>query len=388
MQKAYIFLLVLLFSALGSFSQQITIDISGSVAMVHLLKDIKTDKPQTIIETRLDSVLNTRPYQFMFQHYNRSWRPNTLPKDVFKRMIISLKWPDAYKLGENKVADYMKDLWTIFFTELDIYEKRVAQLSDPKLNTYIQHGVNHAQKWLPSNMKVPDFYLAILPVGRSNAFVFNGSQGYDLLQLPIDIKGNLNFTELISTIAHESHHLGLKLPSITNGSLKDSLLHDYLKIFLPEGSATKFIDNFPGGNTPIVDKTKGFAMDNEVDSLWKAYTVSEKEFFNAMIIQFEGIASGYINRDSFNKLLGDYWLNGAAKPPLYFWGSELVGIIYWGLGKKAVFDVMNDPKKLFFYYNKALKKKPSLRSHFSLISERLVVISMNIGNTPGTNSPL
>lgn len=370
----------LLYYSISSYSQQVTVDVSGSGSMIQLLNEIKANVSQSVIEKRLDSILNTRPYQFMFQHYNRSWRPNTLPKDVFKRMILSLKWPHLYEQGENVVADYMKELWTDFYVGLSEYERRFAQLNDPKLNTYIQQGINYAQQWLPPNMKVPDFYLAILPVGRSNAFVFNGSQGYDFLQLPLDSAGNLKLVELVGTIAHESHHLGLKLPVLSNLSAKDSLLFDYLKVFLPEGSATKLIDNFPGGHTPVVNKKKGYLFDPEIDSLWKMYTANEKELFNTMIAQFGGIAAGTINRDSLNKLIGGYWINGAAKPPLYFWGAELVGVIYTGLGKPAVFKVMNDPRKLFAFYNQALKKKPSLQKYFSPIPDSIVAISNNIGN--------
>jgi len=370
-----------LFLALASYGQKVTVDISSSRDMVQLLKDMRNGTAQSEIETRLDSILNTRPYQFMFQHYNRSWRPNTLPKDVFKRMVLSLNWPALYKPGENTVADYMKDLWTAFYSALPLYEKRLSQLSHPRFNHYIRLGVAGAQQWLPHNMKVPDFYLAVLPVGRSNAFVFNGSQGYDLLQLPVDAKGNIRFGELVGDIAHESHHLGLKLPAPPKGTAKDSLLFDYLKIFIPEGSATKFVDNFPGGHTPAVNRKKGYNTTPEIDSLWKAYTASGSSFFDTMIIQMEGIAAGNITRDSFHILLGTYWLNGATKPPLYFWGAELMGVIYSGLGKAAVFEVMNDPRKLLAYYNEALQKKPSLQARFSPFPENLVAISKGIGGS-------
>lgn len=376
--KKYVLAFFLLFFIITGKGQQVTVDLSGSQKMIQLLNQMKSGSSQEIVSVSLDSILSTHPYQFMFQHYNRSWRPNTLPKDVFKRMILSLQWPGVYNSGENRVADHMSVLWADFYMHLPKYEAGLVQLMKAPLMSYIKQGVAYAQQWLPPNMKVPPFYLAIFPVGRSNAFAFNGSQGYDLLQLPIDSKGNIKIQELVATIAHESHHLGLSLPQVPTKNSMDSLLADYPGIFLPEGSATKFIDNLPGGHIPVVNKAKGYLFDEEVDSLWKAYTASEKKFFTAMVQQFEGIATGRIDRDSLNRILGTYWLNGATKPPLYFWGSELMGVIYTGLGKQAVFEVMNDPCKLFALYNKALVKKPSLKHWFAKVPSHLVLISQKI----------
>ena len=48
--------------------------------------------------------------------------------------------------------------------------------------------------------------------------------------------------------------------------------------------------------------------------------------------------------------------------PAYFAGAELFGAIYFAFGKQGVFAAMEDPRKLFDLYNRAIDKEPRLLS--------------------------
>ncbi|HEY2846869.1 MAG TPA: DUF5700 domain-containing putative Zn-dependent protease, partial [Pyrinomonadaceae bacterium] len=150
----------------------------------------------------LDVLLETRPYQVMFRHYNRSWRPNELPPSVFKRMILSLQFPEEYSKGENVRADTMRPRWARYYPDLAPYERQLHELETANLSRSINNGVRYAQQWLPKEWKIPDFYMPIIPNGGSPAFSIDGSQGYDFLQLsqrkPV---GEIDFNWLVGTVA-------------------------------------------------------------------------------------------------------------------------------------------------------------------------------------------
>ena len=62
-------------------AQKVELDISACPLMFDVLKAMKDGLPRDKISGMLDSVLAAAPYQIMFKHYNRSWRPNHLPND-------------------------------------------------------------------------------------------------------------------------------------------------------------------------------------------------------------------------------------------------------------------------------------------------------------------
>src|SRR6185369_10417267 len=123
------------------------VDISACRGMYDVLEAMRSGASRETVSARLDALLQTRPYQVMFRHYNRSWRPNHLPPDVFKRMILSLQFPDAYHAGENERADTMRTRWTKFYPDLAAYESQLRQLSSAYLPRLIADGVRYAQGW-------------------------------------------------------------------------------------------------------------------------------------------------------------------------------------------------------------------------------------------------
>ncbi|MGV3539247.1 MAG: DUF5700 domain-containing putative Zn-dependent protease [Rufibacter sp.] len=373
-----VFLLCLVFGAADA--QGVEVDISACQGVYNLFQAMQTTQDRAALERQLDSLLATRAYTTMFSHYNRPFRPNTLPKDVFRRMVLSLKYPEAYQQGENFITDDMRtSFWKPAFDNLPLFKERLGELQAVRLQPLIDRGIAVAQSWLPPGMNVPDFYFVVLPVGRSNAFVINGAQAYDFFQLDRDAQGKLLVQELVGNISHESHHLGMKIPIPQGLSSTDSVAFYYLRMFIPEGMANKFVDNLPGGATPVVDPSRGYTMTPELDSLWQRYTAQEKEMFQRLTSEFEQAANGQLGMAGLEKLIRDYWLQSATKPPLYFMGTELLGAIYHGLGKEAVFQAVKDPRSLFTLYNKALKKNRKFRKSLPFIPKHLAQRAYKLG---------
>lgn len=367
------FLGLLFFISLSGFSQKVETDISACKTVLEVLESMRSGKAKAEVEKQLSNMLSTKAYQTMFRHYNRSWRPNHLPEDVFKRMILSLKFPEEYKMGENQRADAMLIFWKKAYEHLDKFKSDIELLSRVNLTSLIQQGVSDAQKWLPSSMKIPDFYFFIHPNGGSTAFAINGSQGYDFFQLDRDKNGDIDVQKLIDVISHESHHLGLEPKATAFKNVKDSLAYNFLMTFVAEGTASKFVDNMPGGFIPKVSKGRTKNFDSTIANIWNSYTKNEKELFNQFEDDFQKIYSGVFNSDSIQARRSSYWLSGQ-KGRAYFIGAELFGAIYSAFGKKTMFYVMEEPRLLLKYYNRAIQKLTKKHTGLIMLNDWLTTI--------------
>jgi hypothetical protein len=331
------------------------------------------------VSLMLDSVLQTKPYQAMFKHYNRSWRPNHLPLSVFKRMILSLQFEGVYSKGENQRADQMLSFWVKFYTHLALFRQDLDQLENMDLKARINAAVAYAKGWLPPEWRIPDFYMPIHPNGGSTAFTIDTVQGYDFFQLPRDSSNNIKWNRLLVTISHESHHLGMNklYPAIMNSS--DSVAYDVLSLFVGEGTAIKFINNYPGGCVPVVDNSRDSSFDNaEVDKWWQKYTAEEPDLFTRLITTFERAYSGTLSQTELQTEISQFWLNGYISP-VYFVGSELFGAVYHGYGKEGAYTAMRDPRRLFLLYNNAIKNKPDILGRCYIIPDSTVQHALTIG---------
>ena len=219
-----------------------------------------------------------------------------------------------------------------------------------KLQKLIQKGVSDAQKWLPVSMKIPDFYFFIHPNGGSTVFAMNGNQGYDFFQLDKTQDGLIDIQKLINVIAHESHHLGLKTKQKPLNSSKDSLAYQFLMTFVAEGTASKLVDNLPCGRIPKISKKGSRNFDVATKHIWEQYSKDEEAIFASFETDFQKIYNGTYNKDSVQHRMKTYWLGGL-KGRAYYMGAELFGAIYKALGKKKLFDVMEDPRLTLKTYN-------------------------------------
>jgi Putative zinc dependent peptidase (DUF5700) len=359
-------------------TQEVEVDISACRGMYAVLKSMHDGAPKEKVSARLNTLLDTRPYQVMFKHYNRSWRPNHLPKAVFKQMILSLRFPEEYSAGENERADEMRTLWTKYYPDLSLYESQLRQLEAADLHKLINDGARFAQSWLPPEWKIPNFYFAVIPNGGSDAFSIEGAQGYDFLQLAEGRPGEIDFNSLVGTVAHESHHLGIRLDPPAGLSAADARAYRVVTLSIAEGAATYFISGSPAGRAPAFPDAQFHLSAPDVTQAWDEWVGQEKDLVQHQAALLDRAVAGSLTDDAFNTELRDYWLNGALGRA-YVLGSEMFGAIYAAFGKAGALSAMQNPRKLFQMYNKALDAKPDVLKRCVRIPDRTVKQALSIG---------
>lgn len=361
-------------------ARNVEVDVSSCSRMFDILTAMRSGAAQDRVSAMLDSVLETKPYQTMFLHYNRSWRPNHLPVAVFKRMILSLGFDGVYRAGENQRADQMRVFWKKFYDDPELYRKNLEQLAGTDLRRLINEGVLYAQGWLPPEWHIPDFYVPIHPDGGSSAFSIGNAQGYDFFQLPRDSSGSILWRDLVVTISHESHHLGQmgRMPGPMSAS--DSVAYQFVAMFVGEGTASKFVNDYPGGCVPVVDPARQDPRfgSSEVGRWWQKYTDRGPELFARMVATFDSTYAGLLSEEDLRLEMGQYWLQGYISP-VYYVGADLFGAVYFGHGKEGAFTAMRDPRQLFRLYDEALKRKPRLLGGCYAIPDSTVAHALAIG---------
>ncbi len=367
-------------------AQHADVDISAVRAMYEVLAALKEGVSRDVAGAMLDSVLGTPPYQTMFRHYNRSWRPDHLPPSVFRQMILSVQFPAEYTAGENERADQMRPVWQRAYADLPTMLGNVRALEQIDLAARARAALDTAQAWLPAGWTIPDFPLIVIPSGGSRAFTIDQAQGYDFLQLPRDASGEISWDALLGTIAHESHHLGVAAhaPSLPEPARRsDAVAYQFLSMFVGEGTATKFIEAFPGGCVPSTapDRIAPIYAEATAREWWQRLSGQRVELFQRFEQVFAGAYSGAISRDSLQAEAGGYWLVGFISP-VYFVGAELYGAIYHGLGKEGLFAAMRDPREVPFLYNDAIRRRPDLLGDCPLLPDSLVQHARAIGRGP------
>lgn len=368
---------ILLICTLPMHAQEVEVDISACRATFELVKAMREGAPRENIEKRLDALLATRPYRVMFAHYNRSWRPDHLPEAVFKRMILSLRFEDAYKAGENTRADAMLVFWKKFYDDPALFERKLRELESADLSKLIADGVRYAQGWLPAEWTIPGFYFPVIPNGGSPAFTIDGSQGYDFFQLP-DVQS------LVGTIAHESHHLGVKTAPPDALTPAEMMAFRVLNLAVAEGTATKFVSGSPPGCVPAIAEVRFNTFTPELTTGWKAHVANEAELVRHQVEMLDRALAGQLSEEALGTDMRDYWLNGKVGRA-YVIGAEMFGAIYVAFGKEKVFEAMKDPRRLFSLYNAALDAKPAVLGACVRVTDRAVKQALSIGMHPSAD---
>lgn len=359
-------------------AQEAEVDISACRGIYTVLKAMRDGAPKEKVSSMLDTLLETRPYQVMFNHYNRSWRPNHLPKPVFKRMILSLQFGKEYSAGENERADTMRARWTKYYPDLSPYEKQLRRLEDANLSKLINDAVRFAQEWLPPGWKIPKFYFPVIPNGGSPAFALENTQGYDFLQLAQGTIGEIDLNWLAGIVAHESHHLGMR--STLPGSLSpaDTMAYRVVSLCVAEGVATYFISGPPPGRVPAFKGTPFHTFTAELAKVWNDQVAAEEDILQHQIALLDKAVAGLLTEDSLNADLREYWLNGVVGRA-YTLGGEMFGAVYTAFGKEGVFAAIQDPRRLFELYNAALDAKPEALKRCVRVTDKAVKQALAIG---------
>jgi len=169
--------------------------------------------------------------------------------------------------------------------------------------------------------------------------------------------------------------LGIHTPGVGKATTIDSLAYEFITIFIGEGTAVRFMDNTPGAYVPAFAELR---KPNKRGTMWQNYIKGVKNIFNKVISTYGHIYQGKLTREELDKEISNYWLSGSTSL-VYFVGSELFGPIYVAFGKEKVFEAMQNPRKLFYLYNNAIKQKPEILGNCPMLPDAIVQHALSIG---------
>jgi hypothetical protein len=368
----------LLTCAPATHASRVHVDLNACRPMIGLLRAMHDGAPRDSVDQALESLIETPAYRVMFRHYNRSWRPNHLPPGVFQRMILSLAYSGEYAVGENQRADSMLTRWRAAYDDVPRCERQLTRLEAANMRALADRGVKYAQGWLPPGWTIPDFDLIVLPQGGSPAFSIDGTQGYDFFQIPVTASGDLDIDWLVGTIAHESNHLGMRGPRASLAVASDSVALALVALCVPEGVATEFISGPPPGRVPAVPGVPYHLFTPALSQAWNARVEEEPDMMAHMAKLLDRAAHDSLSQGQLEADMRDYWFEGAIGRA-YVFGSEMLGAIELGLGRKAVFEAIEDPRRMFELYDRAIATHSKELARCVPVPDSTVRQSLDIG---------
>lgn len=220
----------------------------------------------------------------------------------------------------------------------------------------------------------------MIPNGGSPAFSIEGAQGYDFLQLAQVRPGEIDLNWLVGTVAHESHHLGMKSAIPAGLAPADAMAYQVVALCIPEGSATYFISGSPVGRVPAFPDARFHIFTDDLTKAWNGLVGQEEEMMQHQTALLDRAVAGGLTQDAFDAEMRDYWFNGSIGRA-YILGSDMLGAIYTAFGKEGVFTVLRDPRRMYAMYNSALDAKPDVLKRCVRIPDRAVKQALAIGSS-------
>ena len=331
-----------------------------AVEMVQFLEDLVAGQSGA---AELEGILDGPSYQAMFGHYNRSWRPDHLPREAFRGMILGLA-QGPHTVSNHRAAQ-MLPRWSGAVGSLPQLKRDIMEIETLVSEGLVDRALANAAAWLPDGAAVPVSNVHLLLDGGSFPWVNDGNVGVDVLQLPRTPDGDgIDLDALTPMLAHEFHHLGLAAAwgaGDTSGlTEEESLALRFLRLVTAEGSAIKFVNNAPGGRAPpVADRaTPDFSVVMHTD--WKLYRSEESEILTRAQDLLRRMLSGDATATDLAEEMRSYWLPG---PPRalgrnYYLGAEWFGAIYHARGWEAAARLMVDPRCLLREYADAASDLP------------------------------
>ena len=333
--------------------------------MIEFLERLRDTSSEEELSQALSDIVSGPSYTAMFAHYNRSWRPDHLPKADFESMVLGLR--GDFESPTNDRAAQMLPRWTGALTRLDGLVADVRELERLVDEGLVENAIAEASRWLPPtelgiSVDEVHFYLD----GGSFPWANEGAVGVDVLQLPRSGDGSIDLAALEPLLAHEFHHLGLAAAWAESDreplAENHRLALRFLRFLVGEGSAMKLVNNAPGGRVPAIASRSADELDESMREDWRVYRLEEPELFAEAARVLGDLLAGRMSEGDLNESMRTYWLPG---PPRalgrnYYLGAELIGSVYHAHGREAVFRLIVRPECLLAEYNRAAERLAEL----------------------------
>jgi hypothetical protein len=368
---------------------RVTFDISAAEALIETFEAMQQGKSEKQVDSLIDGMLALHAYAVSAERFGAKNQISPVTLGEYKRFLKSFTSDSVNDQGNARLA-MLKSWYVDAYSNLPDYKKLVNQLK-AQLNEYSSGAVQLATEWLPKNVGLNAEVLVMFDIGGA-AWAYKASDGKDYIMYSVlflmDDSRNFDSDMFFKNLAHELHHVGIPLNSFANEVGYDSLPpNDRLKLYIDfmydivkEGMAQKFCSNAPGKFTPKPYPNEIYAAIPKGVENWN-YFISDFQAINDSVKSFLNFIaySDSVDAGQFYNRFVRYWTWKAgevekkefALDRRYYYGAEVLGLVYTTLGKEALFEIMYDYRKLPSYFNLALKKaKPEGYESF-LFDDRL-----------------
>lgn len=286
----------------------------------------------------------TKGCQAIIHHWQRftEWNDTLFLNFTLEALdLIPVKKPLVKPDGSMTELGRRRKLWMNARANTSKLRMNLKSLTKAHIE---QVSLNLARKYLPEEAQIKvNIYIVLF--GASSAFAVGNENGYDLLQMPSDVNGNINNDEVIETFAHEMHHIGFadeKFMHISNNQDKIMLIG----ILACEGIPTFFINKMHQKYTKLLKSPN--PSDTLYAQQWKAYN----KILPALYGEVQKDISLNLKGEIEPQAIYEKWLSGMVGK-VYVVGADMFNVIATYSGQADAIAVVKDYRKFLSIYNKA-----------------------------------
>lgn len=315
------------------------------------------------VRQELSELLEHEDYQIELERYQNHPYDIGFTKEEYIDYFINIRNIDVNSIA-SKALKYRVDDLLYILDNVDYY-RTVYQKVKGIDEELVLKAIEKARFGLPDNIELNDIRIIFtIGLGMSGGWIYKNNTHYDL-KIVVDDKTTGG---LLNTIAHECHHMGYnQIFENYHYTELDNPIDSTIILYLSgEGTAIKYCNNFEGELTSKIysDEVMSVIMTSynyylsNFDIIYQKF----KSDINALrsgeitnLKEFEEIfTKHYFYRDVEidGKLVENYLL----QPVAYFLGADIWGLIHDTYGREKVFELLENPKHFFKYFNEALFK--------------------------------
>jgi hypothetical protein len=326
----------------------------------------------------LDEALKLEAYRVSQERYTSPERSKeeqvTLAE--FRKFMLSYSG-DQVDTQNNRRLILTKPFYDAAIKNPEKFQRALQKIRSVPSSRF-QDSFKLALSWLPTTPDLNIHVWVLFDIGGSGAWAFqtkdgNQNVGFNILHL-LDDRGEFDVELFAGTLAHEIHHLGLPLSSYfktihydgLDNTSRLKLYTDYIQTMITEGMAIKFCNNAPGVLSPKPNSERDFAATRLNLKEWAEFQEQLADIHRRAVEDLRKILGGpEVNGEQMESDYDDYWTWRASQKEgkkfitlgrEYYYGAELLGVIYSALGREALFEGLLDLRKIPLLYNKGLKK--------------------------------
>lgn len=313
------------------------------------------------IEKELRGILNHEDYLVELERYNTAGGPRGgFSKEEFIDFFTNLnnlKYTDINNIRlRERLASFQ-----YLLKNIDKYKALIPFIESISVEK-VRVAIEKTKKGLPKDIDFNEVELIFsVGLGPSLGWFYKNYSHYDVIEFFKDFNEEI----LLSTIAHEYHHVGYRILSSNLDDSSFTLEETFYSLFSGEGLAIKYCNNYKGLlTTNIYNERVNVGVD---EKSYKYFIEEFKVIYEKLLSDIQDIRSGkFETQEELVQMFIKYWMStrtnrikdsepdDLGQSLNYFVGAEIWGLIHDTYGKEKLYEIFKRPSLFLSYYNKAL----------------------------------